>query len=144
MTGFDCERAIFKFLDEQYGGSIDSGSPGSFDPESEDVTSWIWWALQEIREPPTRKGNLRFGQVRLLVQCWNKDRDGIKPAKQTAETIAELLRHRVITVTDLDDVDTPTIGYLQLWEPVISDMSNTTPGYQCAVVTVLGVMEETE
>ena len=98
--------------------------------------------LEEIREPPTRKQNLRFSNVRLVVQCWSKDRAGIKPAKATAETIAELLRHTTITVTDMDDVATPNLGYIELFEPRIQEMTNVEIGYQCVVVSVLGVTQE--
>lgn len=143
MTALDAERQLFKYLSESYTTTpIDSGSPGSFDIESTD--EWIHWSLQEIREPATRKQNLRFDQVRLVVQAWNKQRSGVKPAKATAEAIAELMRHRVIEVTDLDEGGFNRIGYLSFFEPQITEMTNSTPGFQCVVVSILGVMQEIE
>lgn len=142
ITGFDVERAIFSFLDQNYNGDIDSGSPASFDNQG--IDDWIWWALEEIREPPTRKQNLRFTNIRLLIHVWSKDRSGVKPAKATAETIAELFRHRVIEVTDMDAVGTPQIGYVEFFEPMITDMTKSVePGFQCVVVVVSGITQET-
>lgn len=147
MTSYSIELSVINHLRNGYGGVTDFGSPDTFDPKSEDTTDWVKVFCETIHEPPTRRQAQRTAKVRIIMQCYSRTRDTLRPEKKKAEVVAELFRHAVIDVVDHDATGEPVVGCIQCFEPRISDewesRGGIEDGYSLAMVQLDAIAVET-
>lgn len=152
LTELQVESSLITWLCDNYAGNIDWGGLDEFDPESDELESWIHFHVDKAVTRPQRKNNKKIIDLRVVVQCWSRDiedafgdKDSYR-AKRKASEIAELLRHKEIGVYDYEDEDEPEVGRVRLYEPKVTNETERTrdenTGYELYMVVIDGFAQE--
>lgn len=152
LTELHVESSLITWFSDNYSGNADWGSLDQFDPEADDMESWVHFHIDKCTVKPYRKNNKRIIDIRIVVQCWSRDTEDnfgekdLYRARRKASEIANLLEHKEIPVYDYADEDEPQVGNCRLYEPRITCETDRTDdenlGYSMYMVILDGCVQE--
>lgn len=152
LTELQVQSSLITWISNNYVGDVDWGGLDQFDPDGDDLESWIHFHVDKLVTQPYRKNNKKIIDVRIVVQCWSRegeddfgDNDRYRAVRKASE-IATLLTHKEIPIYDYETEAETQTGNCRLFEAKITDETDRSTdensGYEMFLVLVDGCVQE--
>lgn len=136
------KASICYYFSTTYAGDVNWEEPSRFDPDSEDLDSWVCILIDTQDYAPSR-ATTDEGRIVIDIDIRSRKRDQAYETENLLDEVREVLsKGSTIPIRDYDDSDEPIVGYVRINEPVIRDLTQDQDQWRRAAVTIEGRIQE--
>jgi hypothetical protein len=138
----DVKASIFNHVATGYSGDVNWDSPTKFDPDAEDVESWVALFV-DVQEIQASRAAADEGRVTIMLDIFSRKQDKAYETEKLLDDMRAVLpKGGVIPVQDFEVSDETLVGYVRLHEPVIRDMTQDGDQWRRSNVRIEGRLTE--